>query len=208
MLGRLSGESSGAFSRQLKYLADKVHTGEDPVKAVQDLNHVLTSSIALALRVAHDNGSLPQLYQAVLRRTPEYESDADADKEINARISRLMTRGFFVLMVLLFSAVRVFPEFQKMFEEFGIELPTVMERFFVAISLISKFGFLVILLLIPLGFWLGRRYLRQWNPVAWRTTAVLPKVGQGVDSNRRRTSRLGISRFPGHDFKSRSQNAR
>ena len=66
MLSRLSGETSGGFSRQAMYLAFLVHGGQDPVDAVLGLDRVLTSSSALALQVARDNGNLPQLYRAVL----------------------------------------------------------------------------------------------------------------------------------------------
>lgn len=172
MLSRLSGEASGRFSRQAMYLASQVHRGEDPLTAIQDLDRVLTSSSVLALQVARDNGSLSDLYRSVLRRPPEPDSDADTNKDLDSRFSSLMMRGFFVMSVVTFTALNIFPEFQRMFEEFGLELPAVMGAFISVLDWSAKFWFLWALLFILLGFWMAPRYLRQWNPVAWRKKVI------------------------------------
>jgi len=174
MLGRLAGEASGSFSRQAMYLASQVHRGEQPLAVIQDLNRVLTSSSTLALQVASDQGSLSNLYRAVLRRPPEPDSDADADKDLDARFSRLMLRGFFVMFVVSFTVIRIFPEFQKMFVEFGMELPAIMEMVITVLNWSAKLWFVWALLLVLLGLWVAPRYLRRWNPVSWRKN-VIPK---------------------------------
>ena len=172
MLSRLSGETSGGFSRQAMYLAFLVHGGQDPVDAVLGLDRVLTSSSALALQVARDNGNLPQLYRAVLERSREYESDADFGKDDDVRFSRLLFRGFFTLWVILFIMMKVIPEFCKMFQEFGIELHPLMQLLMANCDRAAKLWFLGLFLLIPICIWLGRRYLRRWNPMTWRQPTV------------------------------------
>ena len=174
MLGRLGGEASGIFSRQVIYLASLVDRGEHPLKAIEDLDRVLSPSSLLALQVAHDNGTLSQLYRAVLRRPPELDSDADAQREIDARFSRLMMRAFFVMLIVIFTALKIFPELEFLIRDFDLEAPLAMLYVYLVLNLAAKFWFIWVLLLILLGCWLAPRYLRRWNPVAWRKT-VSPK---------------------------------
>jgi len=208
LLNRLSGESSGAFSRQAMYLAFLVHGGQDPVDAVPALDRVLTPASALALQVARDNGSLPQLYRAVLERSHEYESDSDVGKDDDVRFSRLLFRGFFVFSVISFIMLRIIPEFVKMFEEFGVELPPLMSFLMTICDRAAKFWFLGLFLLIPIGIWLGRRYLRRWNPVTWRqpvvTKASRRRRWLAIVSRDRSSSETGLAKIlrclPGNRF--------
>lgn len=199
MLSRLGGEASGAFSSQVMYFASEVHQGEDPLTVVQDLDRVLTASSALALQVARENGSLSDLYRALLQRPPEPDSDVDADKEIDARLSRLIIRAFFVMSVVSFTAVRIFPEFSRMLEEFGLEFPEIMQFTYSVLDWSFRLWFLGALLLILFGFLLAPRYLRRWNPVAWRKK-VIPKSALrrqtlAIVAQDSEASKTGITRF-------------
>ena len=199
MLSRLSGESSGGFSRQAMYLAFLVHGGHDPVDAVLGLDRVLTSSSALALQVARENGNLPHLYRAVLERSREYDSDADIGKDDDVRFSRLLFRGFFILSVLTFIMTKIIPEFSKMFEEFGVELHPLMVFLMANCDRAAKLWFLGLFVLIPIGIWLGRRYLRRWNPVTWRqpvvTKASRRRRWLAIVSRDKKSSETGLAKI-------------
>ena len=178
MLGRLGGEASGTFARQTMFLASEVYRGEDPLTAIQDLDHVMTPSSVLALQVARENGSLSDLYQSVLRRPPQPDSGVDESKDIDARFSRLMIRGAFVMFLVLLVVIRILPQYGRMLEEFALEPPVVMELVLRGLYLSGKFWFLWVLMLILLGVllgvWVAPRYLRRWNPDSWRKR-VVPK---------------------------------
>ena len=174
MLSRLGGEASGTFARQTMFLASEVYRGEDPLTAIQDLDHVMTPSSVLALQVARENGSLSDLYQSVLRRPPQPDSGVDESKDIDARFSRLMIRGAFVMFLVSVVVLRVLSEFGKMLEEFDLEPPVAMGLVLRGLYLSGKLWFLWVLMLILLGIWVAPRYLRRWNPDSWRKR-VFPK---------------------------------
>lgn len=172
MLSRLAGETSGGFSSQAMYLAALVHSGEPPVDALRKTTLVLTPTVVKALGAARDDEKLDQLYHAVLQRSQEYGADLDFGNEDDGRFSHLIKRGLFVMATILFIMLKIVPEFQKMFQEFEVELPALMKLAMSYCDLAAKFWFLGLLVVIPVGIWMFRRQLRRWNPVTWRQPII------------------------------------
>jgi len=208
MLSHLSVEATGKFGRQAKYLSFLVHQGEDPVDAVLGLDRILTSSTALKLQVARDNGSLLEFYRAVLERSEEYESNVGFRINDDARSSRLLLKSLFTLFLCIFIMTRIFPELSKMFEEFGIDFPPLMLLVLANCQRFAKLWFLGFFLLIPICIWLFLRYLPRWNPVTWRqpvlSNASRRRRWLAIVSRAKTSSESGLAKIlrclPGEKF--------
>ena len=182
LLKALAVELRGFDRLSVTELADKIGSGACVVDALDGTPNVLPVYCVLALRLARDDGNLSKLYSAWLERQPEDEVDAfSRDEQPVSMIMRTAAYTFAVCVMLVFLCTRIVPEFQKMYEEFGIDLPAVMTQFIKICDVTAKFWFVPIFIFVGLfvvAFPIFRNYLRQFRPAKWRQRVPSQEVNQ------------------------------
>lgn len=164
------------FPRHKKYLANsfaqRISDGEDMVDVLEETPDILSSSSVLALRLAKQAGTLPDLMTAYFDRPNDYEAPStELHDDLFAKFSRLFVQTTIICALLTFMMLTIIPEFSKMLEEFGVETPGFLRLFVFAADLVCRFALifpLLFIFLLPFFIPTLRRYLRRWNPVTWR----------------------------------------
>ena len=185
-----SNEVKGSLRFRLKDFANAVESGVDPIEALEKIGRLLTPPTVLALRLARDDKSLPHFYQSVTEYSPEFQRDTGNPGEGVQRAISLWIRFHFVLAVIGFLMLYIVPEFQMMFEEFGLEIPGAMRELMRLADLFAKLWFLWALILIPICYWLGGSIIRQLSPANWR------RRRESKDMTRRRSLALAVESRP------------
>ncbi len=185
LINSLAAEFPRRAKFQANTFAQRISDGEDMFDTLEETPNVLSASSVLALRLAKQTGTLPDLFAAYLDRPNVYDAPSTAlHDDLFAKFSRLFVQTTIICSLLTFMMLKIIPEFGKMLEEFGVETPGLMRLLIKACSLIAMFWFifpLLFLLLLPFFIPAFRRYLRRWNPVTWRQRHFAPS------ENRRRS---------------------
>ncbi len=173
LLGLASEVPGRRNALQLNQLSESLLAGVELVDALKELPGLLTPSSQMAIQLASDDGDLTELYSALLDRYPEDEEISGGLNEEGTatKIVRLAARASFIFGILGFIMLKIVPEFQKMFEEFGIELPNTMRLLMTVADRSLLLGPVIpFLFLIAVPFFIPafRRYINRWNPVTWR----------------------------------------
>ena len=172
MVASLGAELPGWYRKQADQLAEELAQGVDADEALNHVPNLMPTPVALAIRVAREEGSLGELYSAILRRSPINDDSSPNEDENNfALLSRLGLRILTVSFLIIFILLKLIPEFSKMLQEFGVEHPHTLTLLMIACDKIAKFwfvGVLIVIAMIPFGIPACRRYLRRWNPFTWR----------------------------------------
>ncbi len=94
------------------------------------------------------------------------------ERTVTAKLVRLGLTGAIILNVLFFVMLFIIPEFQKMFEEFGLELTGPTSFMMIWAERIVRFWFILgpVMLLIGILFVRGASFAtwwRRWSPRSW-----------------------------------------
>lgn len=191
LLSNFAKETKGKFRWEASELGRLIESGLSPVEAISDerLVKLITPSSLLALRLAEDEGSLPLLYQAI-GESNQLVSVADDNDEVLNRIGSLLQRWLLALIILSFIMLRIVPEFQKMLEEFGGEMPPLMKNLCQFVSIAVQFWFVGFIIFVPFMIWVGRWYWRRFWPSTWQNR-VVPK-----SSKKRTALSMAIQALP------------
>ena len=180
LISSLASELSGSTRLKFESLAEQMSAGVEFVDAVEEIPDLLPPSVILAFQLARDNGALLKLNKSIADLDANRELDASIDEETCvSRYAGLMLRIFIFFSVISFTALKIFPEFLKMLEEFGVEAPVSLRMLIEVLDLCAKLWFLFpLFLFVAIPFCLPgiRRYLRRWNPITWRQPMVLLPV--------------------------------
>ena len=89
-----------------------------------------------------------------------------------SKLMRLAVTGLVMLNVLAFVMLFIIPEFQKMFEEFGIEMTATSQVLMLGCDVLVKFWFIPFLILLVFGFFFIRAssfggWWRRWSTRLW-----------------------------------------
>ncbi len=194
-------ESYGELARRL---VEELSDGVELVDALEDIPRLLPDSCVLALRLARQDGTLPGLNSALMHRYPGDQDDANPDESPVTVVARLMIRIFFITLILGFIMLKIMPEFQKMFEEFGVELPAVMKLLMRFCEMTANLWFLMplaLLVLFPFCIPTIRDYLNRWNRLTWRQPAMTRsgnlKRELALIVQARQSATAGIAMFAG-----------
>lgn len=123
----LSGEFSGQQGRSLEQVAKLMSANVPAIDALEQTPGALDQVSLLALRLASETGTLPETYDALLRREPDARVQAgDENKTAGMELFQLSI-GLLVAWILIsFLMTFIVPTFEAMFDEFGLELPAPM----------------------------------------------------------------------------------
>jgi type II secretory pathway component PulF len=117
-----STERRGYVARKAMDLAARLQAGWALPDAVDSVRGLFPPPIRLAIRMGHDSGDLA----AVLRDVSDRSDTTDAvEAQITGKFVYFAVVFFFMLLIVIFVMMKIIPAFQRIFEEFGVELPNV-----------------------------------------------------------------------------------
>ncbi|MFK7769895.1 MAG: type II secretion system F family protein [Mariniblastus sp.] len=178
----------GALKNGLIDVCDEIEGGASLSEALAKSPKVFDRLYVNMIKAGEAGGSL----EVILRRLAEFKERTQAlkTKVIGAMMYPIMV-VLFTIGILTFIMLKIIPEFQKMFEEFGIELPA-MTKLLMAISdRVVKLWFLFPM--IPIGMLLFVSLVCKFRAgrMGWHLFLLkLPIMGKLVEkANLARTTR-------------------
>ncbi len=178
----------GALKNGLIDVCDEIEGGASLSEALSKSPKVFDRLYVNMIKAGEAGGSL----EVILRRLAEFKERTQAlkSKVIGAMMYPIMV-VLFTIGILTFIMLKIIPEFQKMFEEFGIELPA-MTKLLMAISdRVVNLWFLFPL--IPIGMLLFVSLVCKFRAgrMGWHLFLLkLPIMGKLVEkANLARTTR-------------------
>ncbi|MHB8901970.1 MAG: type II secretion system F family protein, partial [Thermoguttaceae bacterium] len=200
-----AAERRGYVARRAIRLAGLLRAGMTLPDAVDSAGGLFPPHIRLALRMGHDSGNLATVLQDVLDRADEHDA---VEGQAFGKIAYFVILSLFMLLILSFMMLKIIPAMQKIFEEFGLELPRMT---LLMISVTYAFvnywylGLPILLVAIWLGLQAVLRYVgaveRDVWGLAWlrrrvHTAEILETVALFVKAGRPITDALaGLARW-------------
>ena len=194
-----AAERRGYVARRAMEFAAQLQAGLTLPDAVDSVNGLFPPPIRLALRMGHDSGNLASVLRAVLDRGDTHDT---VEAQIFGKITYFAILSLFLLSILTFVMIKIVPAMQRIFEEFGIELPA-----FTILLIKISYGFVnywylgmpILLIALWLGLGSALRYMglveRDMWGLTWfrrrvHTAAILETVAMFVDAKRPITEAL------------------
>ncbi|MCC9643927.1 type II secretion system F family protein [Rhodopirellula sp. JC740] len=177
----LAAEFKGPVAARMNHLATLLNTGIPVPDALEQTPRILPPSALMAIRLASETGTLSQTYDALLSDAGlEPETSDSGWRSPRSEFFRVMLGFLIAWMILSFLLIFIMPTFERMFEEFGLELPAVT-RSLIAVS--NRAGEVLILGIAIFGMVIVGRLLfsrepqpYRFNPMRWHERFVPPSV--------------------------------
>ncbi len=189
----LAEEHRGSYRRLLKRLALRLNSGVVLVDALEQTPDALDDDAVLALRFGSQSGSIQATFEMLLSR------DTAIENESNPSLTHVFGYWFVlacsIVFLLMIMMTVIAPTFKKMFEEFGLNLPTSLQTLIAICDGFARYSGLWILLGIVIAgfFWssASRRFFKRrlaplfMLPIAqMRRAELLKLLAIGIDSGR------------------------
>ena len=120
--------------RTRKFYWSRVHDFSEELKQAQSMPDslekfpgLLPGAVELALRLEREAGTLDEFTDAWLNRPPDYVYEATRSQTFVNSMFTLFFKTFVIFNLAIFIVIKVFPEFQSMMEEFGVEPPPIFD---------------------------------------------------------------------------------
>jgi type II secretory pathway component PulF len=132
-LRALVAERRGGAARKTRKVADYLEGGATLADAMASAGRLVPRQAMLKIRIGQDVGSLPQ----ALRGTEQTDVAVDSVRaQLGAKLMYLGLVAWFGMGVFVFVAWKIIPSFEKIFKDFGTQLPAVT-RLFVAVCRVT-----------------------------------------------------------------------
>lgn len=177
LVAHLSCEFTGAPSERLRQLAMLLSRGVPVVYALWQVPDVLDASTVMALHLAETDDTLPEMYQSLLATTAEADRDLRAyERPPGSGLVRTFIGIAFAISVVSFMMLFILPTFEKMFQEFGLDLPGIMTALISASQYFPTLLFLVLIGIIVYSLFnlhsMTRPMLNRFRPMIWQKQLV------------------------------------
>ena len=154
-------ERGGDFSRRTRRLAEMLNAGVPLPDALQRIGGLLPPYAVSMVRVGAESGALaPALRQAAT----VYDLQAPIWLSLFGKIFYLTLVPAFGTLILIFIMLKIVPQYQKIFADFGASLPP-MTCALVSVS--QCFCYYWYILVLPLLLLLFYAVMRYWGWVQW-----------------------------------------
>ncbi len=188
----LADEHRGRYRWRLRRLAKHLESGTPLVEALEQTPDALSDDAVLALRFGSQSGTLSSAFDMLL---PENQINASAKKNQRSLRSYWIVLAISIAILLTFLMAVVAPTFERMFEDFGMELPVTLQILQAIYNVLTEYAALwILVLVIVLGVVsssAARRVFRRdiaplfVRPLAQHRTAELLKLlAIGIESGR------------------------
>lgn len=165
----------------VEYLASKCREGLPLVEVIEAGSGFFPAPVILAVRLAHDSNTLDELCVSISNRPIHQPRMVEQNEQSSLRrITSVLSRGLTLISVMTFVMLFIIPQFQEMFEEFGVELPNVTVLLIMTATLFVRYGlfFCVAALVFTIWYLVGSRknILRTFSPSRWNQIEHSPAV--------------------------------
>ena len=178
----------GALKNGLIDVCDEIEGGASLSEAMSRSPKVFDRLYVNMIKAGEAGGSL----ENILRRLAEFKERTQKlkNKVIGAMMYPIMV-VLFTICILTFIMLKVIPEFQKMFEEFGIELPAMTKLLMSISDRVCKLWFLFPLIPIAMVLFISLVCKFRAGRMGWHLYLLkLPVLGKLVEkANLARTTR-------------------
>ena len=178
----------GALKNSLIDVCEEIESGASLSEALSKSPKVFDRLYVNMIKAGEAGGSL----EIILRRLAEFKERTQKlkGKVIGAMIYPIMV-VVFTIGILTFIMLFIIPEFQKMFEEFGIELPAMTQLLMAISDRVCKLWFLFPLIPISMMLFISLVCKFRAGRMGWHLYLLkLPVIGKLVEkSNLARTTR-------------------
>ncbi len=212
MVERLAGEFSRGPGRASRQVARLLAERTPIVDALEQTPRALDPTAVLLLRLASETGTFPETLDSLIANDGQTDlADELRTTSVENQLYQVAVGFMMAWLLITFLLTFIIPTFQKMFEEFGIDLPDSM-LLLIAIGqywplmMILSLGFFVFLLAMgPLifgrpawAFGLGRRLPRAASDLL-SLLAIIIQSGRPLKSGIETLSRIHpVSRIRTH----------
>jgi type II secretory pathway component PulF len=205
LVSHLSISTGGKAGKRLRQLAELLSQGVPVVDALRRVPDVLDASTVMALHLAETDGELADMYQQLLASDTSNHAASHSEIQSIHRPGSALFRSlfsiFFAMLIITFLMTFVIPTFEKMFDEFGLALPTLMTSLIVvsdilpSILLLMMIGIIVYLLFNANS--MTRSFLNRFSPIVWQKQNVPSRINVlsllAIACQSRLTLRKGIA---------------
>ncbi len=178
----------GALKNSLIDVCDEIESGSSLSEALSKSPKVFDRLYVNMIKAGEAGGSL----EIILRRLAEFKERTQKlkGKVIGAMIYPIMV-VVFTIGILTFIMLFIIPEFQKMFAEFGIELPAMTQLLMAVSDRVCKLWFLFPLIPISMMLFVSLVCKFRAGRMGWHLFLLkLPVIGKLVEkANLARTTR-------------------
>ena len=210
-LGRVSSKNLTTFTRQLSILQDAGLPILRSLKILQqqakpgalknaliDVCEEIEGGATLSEAMTKAPKAFDRLYvnmikageaggalETILQRLAEFQERSQSLKrKVKGALVYPVTVVSFAVLILVFIMLKIVPAFQKIFADFGAELPAVTQVLIAISNYVGKYWWS--LPAIPIGLWLFIKLLRRfpWGRTGWDMFSLkVPIFGQLVEKN-------------------------
>lgn len=189
-VARLAQEFSDRHATLLSELSESLASGMSAVASLHATPGVLDPSVVLALEFAERDGALLPMYHALVANQAQSAHELRTNESTPGQeMIRSCVGVFFAMLVLTFLMRFVLPTFEKMFDEFGLTLPSLMVSL---LALATYVPLMVLVVLLAFLLYLALSFTEIVRSVFYRTSP-LTWTRQWIPANVRWLSLLSIA---------------
>jgi len=171
LLTSFARDTDTAAELKLDIALRSIESGVAVVEALTSAG-VIGELTSEALRIAISKRQLDQFFSCWQKRPLSAGLLVPFEETFMSKLLRLAVTGLVVLNVLVFIMLFIIPEFQKMFEEFGIELTPAVQFLMIWSDRLAHFWFIPFFLMLVLSFLFFRgssfgSWWRRWSTRLW-----------------------------------------
>ena len=148
-LQALAMESNGAWSDRIQQLRVLLEQGRTLSEALSTMDGLLPDPTVVAVRVGEETGTLKQVLAEEAHRLMSAPMNASPVHSSTGATAAWIVGVFFMTQILVsFIMVFIIPKFQKIFQDFGTELPDITNDLISMSDWALKYWFLLMLPLL------------------------------------------------------------
>jgi len=172
---------SGALKNSLMDVCDEIEGGATLSEAMAKSPKAFDRLYVNMIKAGEAGGAL----EVILRRLAEFQERSEALKrKIKSALIYPIAVVSFAVGILTFIMVKIVPAFQKIFDDFGSDLPPITQLLISISDAVVNYWYL--LPGIPISIWLFVKLVRKFGPgrMGWDMFLLkLPIFGQLVEKN-------------------------
>jgi type II secretory pathway component PulF len=187
ILDAWSQDSRVGQARRLAKAARLVRQGTSPAAVVECVPGLVQDDHATAIRFGERTGLVgPAVRAALAADTP---ADAVFRRRVRGGLVFAAVMALACLLVTMFLAIKILPQFKKIVEDHGTALPAATQRWRDWVEMAAEFGVRMVLPAVVLGIalWVSpalRQFIARPFTRRWRAAAALDALGVGLAAGR------------------------
>ncbi|HID78753.1 MAG TPA: type II secretion system F family protein [Planctomycetaceae bacterium] len=171
----------GQLRNALIDVCDEIEAGATLSEAMAKAPKAFDRLYVNMVRAGEAGGAL----EVILQRLAEFQERAlDLRRKVKGALIYPVMVVLFAVLILTFIMIKIVPEFRKIFEEFGVDLPVMTQLLIKASYAVANYWYLIPL--VPTSIWLFIKLCRKFAPgrMGWDMFMLkLPIFGQLVEKN-------------------------